>query len=182
MPSDHEDKLQPHQETDDKDRGPKSPDQAKSTKHKESFVRWQAITIAQFGYAINLLLGFAVALLAFAFTEIKDSTQNPSSCEKIAFDLSLLLLLASAVSGTACVINRLRDFRKTTHIARDREQWQRDGVGGREIDDRLDDRRCAVKMLGNITWVLFYLEAGTFLAGVIVFMIVLAITNRTKLF
>lgn len=153
---------------------------ADSARHKESFVRWQAITITQFGYTINLLLGFAVALLAFAFTQIKDSVQNLSSCEKAALDISLLLLLASTVSGTACVINRLEDFRRATQIARDREQWQREGVGG--IDAKLDDRRCAVKLLGKITWALFYIQVGTFLAALVIFVMTLAAVDHAKLF
>ena len=34
-----------------------------STKHQESFVRWQGITIAQLGYAVGLLLSIATAML-----------------------------------------------------------------------------------------------------------------------
>ena len=34
-----------------------------SREHKESFVRWQGITIAQLGYVINLLLAFRYGIV-----------------------------------------------------------------------------------------------------------------------
>src|SRR5437899_11385536 len=96
--------------------------------HKESFVRWQGITITQLGYVLNLLLGFATASLGFSLTLLKDEHFAPQRCEKFFFDSSLGLLGCSVIVGILCVSNRLWDFRKTTHIARDRGQWARDGM------------------------------------------------------
>jgi hypothetical protein len=45
-----------------------------------SFVRWQAITIAQLGFTSNLILTLAVAALGFALTLVKDSDVIASCC------------------------------------------------------------------------------------------------------
>lgn len=48
-----------------------------------SFVRWQAITIAQLGYAVHLLLGFATAALGFCLVLLRDA----SSCRRVGVRL-----------------------------------------------------------------------------------------------
>ena len=88
----------------------------------ESFVRWQGISVTQLGYAVNLILGFATASLGFALTLLKDKDFTPQHCEKILFDSSLALLSLSIALGVWCVINRLRDFRKTKDIANERQE------------------------------------------------------------
>ena len=104
---------------------------------KESFVRWQGTTIAQLGYAVNLILSLATASLGFCFVLVKDEDYATGCWGKVLFALSLLLLIVSVISGVACVINRLVDFRKTARIARDREEWTREGLEEQEIDGRL---------------------------------------------
>src|SRR5258708_18854531 len=98
------------------------------SKHQESLVRWQGITIGQLGYAIGLLLTIATAMLGFAFSLLKDKNFSLSCWEKFLFSSALLLLISSITLGLLCVINRLHDFRETTAIARDREQWRRAGL------------------------------------------------------
>lgn len=44
-----------------------------------SFVRWQAITLTQFGYAVNLILTFAAASLGFALTLVKNQHFAPAT-------------------------------------------------------------------------------------------------------
>ena len=77
----------------------------------ERFIRWQAITIAQLSYAINLILTFSVAAIGFATTLLLNENFNPVSWQSYAFSLSLILLLVSGAFGVWCTINRLRDFR-----------------------------------------------------------------------
>ena len=89
-------------------------------------MRWQSTTIAQLTYAINLTLTFSVAALGFQVSLLLGKEFTPVSWQKCAFSLSLLLLLASTGFGIGCVINRLRDFRATTHAARLREDEKPD--------------------------------------------------------
>src|SRR5690242_1675012 len=49
----------------------------KSSTHEGSFVRWQKITIAQLGYAINLILGLGTATLGFSFVLLKGDELAP---------------------------------------------------------------------------------------------------------
>ena len=153
-----------------------------SIEHKESFVRWQSITITQLGYVINLVLTLATASLGFSLTLITNENFAPRYFAKLLFILSLILILLSIVFGIACVINRLSDFRKTTQIARDRERLRRDGVADREIDRQLAARRLTTKTLGKVTWRLFWFQIGAFAAGVSSLSIALMIHYSSRLF
>jgi hypothetical protein len=146
---------------------PTGGDENKSTKHKESFVRWQSVTVAELGYVINLVLTFAVAALGFSFALLKDKDFLPLHSAKCFFTLALILLLVSVLLGIACAANRLWDFRKTTAIARDREQWTRDGQMIDQIDSMLKDRREDTTRLGKRTWRLFGWQIVTFAGGVL---------------
>jgi 4-hydroxybenzoate polyprenyltransferase len=138
----------------------------------ESFVRWQRITITQLGYAVNLILGFATASLGFALTLLKDKDFTPQHCEKFFFDLSLALLLLSIAFGVWCVINRLRDFRKTKDIANERE----------ELDEtELTRRRNEVDKLGRCTWRLFLSQLVSFSVGLLALILVFLLISRAKL-
>jgi hypothetical protein len=150
--------------------------------HRGSFVRWQAITIAQLGYVIGLLLSIATAMLGFAFTQVKDATWSPNPCEKFVFSGGLVLLTLSIAFALACAINRLCDFRETTKIARDREKWVRKGCEELEIDRQLKPRRDHTENLGKCTWILFWCKAATFSLGVLFLILALAIIHHTELF
>jgi hypothetical protein len=152
-----------------------------SKEHQGSFVRWQGTTIAQLGYVINLLLAFATASLGFGFSFVKDPTFHPNCCVRLDFCLSLLLLLLSVVAGLLCVGNRLNDFRKTTAIARDREELRRKQVTCLEIDARLAGRREETNNLGGRTWHLFYGQIWCFGLGAFLLVIGLAAAYREKL-
>jgi hypothetical protein len=138
----------------------------------ESFVRWQGIAITQLGYAVNLILGFATASLGFALTLLKDKDFNPQQCERIFFDSALALLSLSIGFGIWCVINRLRDFRKTKDIANEREELS-------EIE--LEQRRDEVKKLGTFTWRLFWSQLASFGIGLFALVLVFFSIYRAKL-
>lgn len=150
--------------------------------HKESFVRWQGISIQQLGYSINLILTFATAALGFAFSLLKDPCFQTFSCSKLLFTPSLFLIGVSIVLGLLCTVNRLCDFRKTTRIARCREQWCRDGKSETEIDSLLEERRKETKRLGKCTWNLFYTQVVTFGLGMLMLVVSLMIVYHAKLF
>lgn len=153
-----------------------------SNKHPESFVRWQAITIGQLGYAIGLLLTIATAMLGFAFSLLKEKNFSLTCWQKFLFSSALLLLVSSITLGLLCVINRLHDFRETTAIARDREQWGRDGLQAVEIESKLQSRRDHTKRLGKRTWGLFWSQAATFGLGTITLVVALALVYHATLF
>jgi hypothetical protein len=153
----------------------------KSTVHQESFLRWQAITIAQLGYVINLLLAFATASLGFGFSFVKEPTFCPNCLVRVVFGLALLLLLSSVVVGLWCTNNRLKDFRKTKDIARDREKWYREQANFTDIDARLARRREGVNGLGEKTWHLFYGQIWCFLIGALLLILSLSAAYWEKI-
>ena len=128
-----------------------------------SFVRWQAITIAQLTYAVNLVLGLSVAALGFVVTLCLNGKFDAISCWQCWLFyfvlLSLGLLAASVGFGVATVINRLRDFRATMKAARLHET----GADDQEIKPY----RTLYRKLGDATWTLFWWQIGTFTAGII---------------
>jgi hypothetical protein len=150
--------------------------------HRESFVRWQAISITQLGYVIGLLLSIAIAMLGFAFTQVKDASWSPTPCEKFVFSAGLVLLIFSIAFALACAINRLCDFRETTKIARDREKWLRERRDELEIDRLLKRRRDHTENLGKCTWILFWCQATTFSLGALFLILALAIIHHAELF
>jgi hypothetical protein len=126
---------------------------------RDSFIRWQSTTIEQLTYAVNLILSFSVATLGFQVTILLDEKFKPSHWQKPVFSVSLVILLISVGLGIWCVINRLRDFRATTRVARMRE-------GGKSDAEMAADRALS-DSLGKITWKLFWWQIGTFGVGVL---------------
>lgn len=144
-----------------------------NSKKNESFIRWQAITIGQLSYAINLILGFSVAGLGFGVSLLLKDTFNPISWQKPTFALSLILLLASFALGVWCTINRLRDFRATMRIAR-----KRDKEG---CETEVQELRLLSSNLGKKTWGIFYWQIGTFSAGILFMVIAVAFSVGKKI-
>jgi hypothetical protein len=140
----------------------------------DSFARWQGITIKQFTYAQNLILTFSVAALGFGLAFIKDKDFTPFGVSKCFFVLSLLLLLISIGCGLWCVINRLRDFRITKDISRNRDQ--------NSNKDKVKELRKKSRTLGSITWKLFWVEIGLFSSAILLMTISLIIVYAHKLF
>ncbi|WP_156820431.1 hypothetical protein [Thioalkalivibrio thiocyanodenitrificans] len=140
---------------------------------KGSFVRWQSTTIAQLTYAVNLVLGFSVAALAFQVTTLLNKEFNPVSWQKCAFSISLLALMVSVGLGIWCVVNRLRDFRATAKVARMREQ--------KKSDEEMGPLRVLSEKLGNKTWSIFWWQIGTFGVGVLLLVLGIAGSVSQKL-
>jgi hypothetical protein len=123
------------------------------------FTRWQSITIAQLGYAINLILGFGTASLGFSLLLAKDGEHiSPHCLGRHLLLLAIVTLLASIAFGIWCVINRLRDFRKTKDIARDKEL-------GNLTSCEHERRKAETDRLGDLTWRLFWWQIGLFGSG-----------------
>jgi len=112
---------------------------SKATIQEGSFIRWQSIRIVQFGHVNNLILTFATASLGFALTLLKGSRAENVSCSFCIWLLAVVTLLGSLAVGIWCSINRLRDFRETAQIAREREALGSEGkLAPHEMDARLE--------------------------------------------
>ena len=131
-----------------------------------SFVRWQAITISQMGLAVSLILTLATASLGFAFTLSKDPVIRGHCWGRCFLLLGLLSQLVSIGFGIWCVLNRLKDFRTTAHIARERERMEEEKVEHTVIDQKLQCDRGENRTRGERSKTLLNWQAGTFAAGI----------------
>jgi hypothetical protein len=147
----------------------------------ERLVRWQGLAIGQPGYAIGLILSLATASLGFSLTLIRGKDFGPGFWGKLLIDLSVAFLVFSVCFGLGCVINRVRDFRETASIARDRRNWQGEGLLEKEINEKLQDRRARTDRMGRWTWRLFCAQTITFAAGIISLIFTFAVVYAAKL-
>lgn len=143
------------------------------TKPNESFVRWQAITLSQLSYSINLILTFSVAALGFGVTLALNDGFEPEEGGLAILALSLLLLLASGAFGIWGTINRLRDFRATTAITRMRDN--------NEKQEETQKLRALARGLGRRTWGIFWWQIGTFSAGILLMVLSVGLTLGLEL-
>jgi uncharacterized membrane protein YhaH (DUF805 family) len=120
----------------------------------DSFIRWQDITRSQFSAVCNLILALSTGLLAFNSTLLLDHKMSLGCAFGFAIT-SIFFLAASVVFALWCSVNRLRDFRLTTQIARRREKDETD----------LQVLRDEAKSLGNFTWGLFWFQVALFGLG-----------------
>jgi hypothetical protein len=141
---------------------------------KGSFTRWQSVTIGQLGYAVNLILGLAVATLGFQITLLLNDEFAPVAWQKCAFSLALLLLGTSVFFGIVVVINRLHDFRATMNAAREREKGSPATV--------VEEYRTLYGGLGPRTWLLFWWQVATFGIGAAVTLLSVLASASHKLF
>ena len=132
----------------------------------EARARWKKIAIDQLGYALNLILTFAIAALGYCFVLLKEKNFTPGPSAKCTLLLSLAVLAVSALCGLACVIVRLLDFRGTARRASDHPK----------APSKKD-----VRILDRATWVLFFVQLAAFALGVIALAATLLLTYGGKL-
>lgn len=140
---------------------------------KESFIRWQAVTIAQLSYSINLILTFTVAALGFGASLLLKEQFQPDSRPLNLLLLSLALLVIAGGLGVWCTITRLRDFRATTKITRLRTKE------GHDADADLTNLRALTSRLGSRTWGIFWWQIGVFSAGILFLVLSVALARIT---
>lgn len=148
-------------------------EQPSKKKNRESSIRWQGRTIAQLGYALNLVLGLTVAALGFEVSLILNKDFHHVGWQNCILSISLLALVLSVAVGLWCVLNRLRDFRATAETAKKREN------GASDIE--LQPLRTLTRMLGKRTWVLFQWQLWTFGLGILLFVLAVAGSFATTL-
>jgi hypothetical protein len=132
----------------------------------DRIIRWQRIALDQLGYALNLVLAFAVATLGYWFALLRDTSFSPGSSAKCAMLASLWALAIAIMTGFACVLNRLRDIHGTARRARSHP----DAPSREEL-----------RILGRITWWLFCVHVGTFILGVMALATALLLSYGGKL-
>jgi len=119
------------------------------------------------GYAVNLVLTLATAALAFSVTLVKDDKLRCHEWGRLLLAFAGLLLILSGGLGLWCVLNRLRNFRETSRIAREREKMESEKLGKEWIDKQLREKRRKTRNIGNRTWTLLRWQLMTFAGGVL---------------
>lgn len=122
------------------------------------FNRWQAYSITQLTFAINLVFGLSVGALGFAVSLLRDISFIPSRCYSILFAASLALLGISTLCGIGAVVSRLLDFRYTARKIRHVEE-STDGEDAHRLEALTDT-------LGKATWRLFWALLTLFILGI----------------
>jgi len=152
--------------------------------HEGSFVRWQAISIAQLGFTNNLIITLAAATLGFSLTFLKDNDVVASCWAKCLLVLSIFGLLVSLAIGLWCALNRLLDFRQTAQNARLRERLGAITSEQKKVDSQktLDIGRDKARALGRKTWALLYWQLGTFSFSVAMLVGSLVTAYHSRLF
>lgn len=135
----------------------------------KSYLKWQDIRIKQLGYANNLIIALAVAVLGFAINFIQTEDLILSSFQKKLFWVASSLIIISIGLGIFVILNRLEDFKLTAQIARKREKNERDGIE----DDRLKSER-----MGKKTWNSFIWQIVTFLVSFLCLLILVLISLK----
>jgi hypothetical protein len=120
---------------------------------RESYLRWQGISITQLGYTINLMMTLSGGVLAFVVKEKLDGKVNAHGC---GWRFALSCLGFSVLAAIAANITRALDFRYTRRAARARMK------DGKDHQDLHDTAEC----FGALTWFLFYCQAAAFALGV----------------
>lgn len=129
---------------------------------KESFVRWQQVTMAQFGHMNNLIITLAVALLAY-YANLLIGNEFKDLVPRFLIKGALLLLLVSTTAGLVCGLYRLANARATTQVVKNRNEEPEKATilrAASEIQGRMS------QVAFEIQVVLFGLGAATGMAAV----------------
>ena len=114
----------------------------------EPYTRWQGLRIGQLGVCISLFLTFSVAVLGFSVNLIVQPNYAITDCfARVFFLFSLLFGLLSVLLGSLACTTRLKDFRLTAQVVRNRsDSSMKEGV---------ERWRAEYRRLGGWTWKLF---------------------------
>ncbi len=106
-------------------------------KYRERYVRWSEKTRDQLSFFNNLLLTFSIGFLSFVLTQEKysENLEVPFIIENAFIISSVILILLSVLVGLLLVINRIYDFRITSHINQVRH-WTFMYSNGMELSNR----------------------------------------------
>jgi hypothetical protein len=120
-------------------------------KYRERYVRWSDKTREQLSFFNNLLLTFSIGFLSFVLTQEKYSVniRVSTQAQNGLLLISILLILLSVLVGLLLVINRLYDFRITSHINQVRYWFEKSQKNTPKIrlDKETPENYCCSKRL-----------------------------------
>jgi len=134
-----------------------------------SYLKWQNIRISQLGFANNLIIALAVALLGYIIDFIQTENLTLTCLQKFLFWIGCSLIIISIGLGIFVVLNRLEDFKLTARIARKRENKERDGI---------ENDRIKSKGLGEKTWNGFIWQVSTFIVSFLILLTMILISLK----
>lgn len=141
---------------------------------KDSFVRWQKISIQQLGFTTNLIFTINFALIGFIANKLTDTKFFILCNGKALFTIGFIALSISFILGIIINITRLYDFRLTARTARISEST-RESLA-------LSNLKKKTKSLGKATWIIFLFQLTLFSIGITSLLISFIIMFSDKLF
>lgn len=139
---------------------------------KESFIRWQSITISQLGFTTNLIFTIALTEMGLIINAIPKSELD--CVEKWFFSVGFFLILTSFICGIIINLTRLYDYRLTAQIAKKRDEPSE--------TQTVSSLRVRTNRLGKWTWGVFWGQILTFAVGNISIVITFLSIYGNKLF
>lgn len=132
-------------------------------KTKETYRYWQDKRINQLGVTNNLILTFCLGVLYFVL-DLNETLELETCLNKSMLVLSLVSLFASILFAILLTLNRLKDYRQTAQIVKNRDN--------KDVSNLRDEN----KRVGEKTWNLLKCQLWTFFAGIL-FSSILYITS-----
>ena len=132
---------------------------------EDAFIRWQGITLQQFSFVNNLLIGLSTGILAFQLNISFNSDIVFDTWSKCLFLSSVVVIFISLALGCLTAWNRLVDFRTTKVVARKRENKEPEGI---------EELRRKYTVLGKRSWsflklqLIFFGFGSLFILGLVI--------------
>ena len=127
--------------------------------NRQAFVRWRENTMKQMTAASSVLFAVSSAGMGYVLALLADEAKQPNIAGRLSFTVFAVSLALSFVAGVFLVINRLEDFRRTSNIVKLRDENDEARASGTQMPHPgLDDLRDESRLLGRLTWFLFYVQ------------------------
>lgn len=150
---------------------------------KNRFIRWQQLTISQLSFTNNLFLGFNLGFLSFFVSQ--PGVLFGGICWLFTLQIfSVLSLMISFITGIMTVLNRLRDFRLTKTLVKNRRLKFEDEHNIQKHQD-IEKIKTTIVLnkllsdeLGKRTWSLLKWQIWTFVIGTSIGILYLVISKN----
>ncbi len=142
--------------------------------NKNSFIRWQGITINQLAFTTNLIFTITIAVIGFLVSIITKDSFVLSCVEKYFYTIGFAVLIISFISGIVINLTRLYDYRLTAKTAREEEEADPNSI-------KLEALRSRTKILGKATWIILWIQLISFGLGILSSVITFFIHYSDKL-
>lgn len=129
---------------------------------------WQNIQITQFGFASNLIFGLATALIVYICEFIQNPELHLNCIQKVLIWLAGFSSVLSVILGVFVAYNRLKDFRLTTDIVRNKSKKSK---------EMLHADRLKADNYGSYSWLGLKIQVLSFLVSFVSVLIIILINN-----